>query len=162
MIIIGIDPGPTTSGLVVLGAGDPPAVVSSTPDADRATVLDTLAALKHCGDRALVAIEWLVSYGSAVGASTLDTARMVGAYEREAERAGARVVLITRPEVAYYHCQARSAKKPQVRAAVLSLYEPTGGGADGRIGTKARPGPCYGVKAHAWDALAVALAALEV
>ena len=37
----------------------------------------------------------------------------------------------------------------------------TGGGADPTKGTKAQPGPLHQVRSHAWDALAVALAAMR-
>lgn len=34
-------------------------------------------------------------------------------------------------------------------------------GIDPQVGTKAKPGPLYGVKGHSWSALAVVLTGLE-
>lgn len=43
--------------------------------------------------------------------------------------------------------------------ALLDLFPRTGGGATPQIGTKAKPGPLYGVSSHAWAALGVAVTA---
>jgi hypothetical protein len=49
------------------------------------------------------------------------------------------------------------AKDPNIRQALLDIFPGTGGGATPQIGTKAKPGPLYGVTSHAWSALAVAI-----
>lgn len=44
-----------------------------------------------------------------------------------------------------------------VRKALLDLFPRTGGGATPQVGTKAKPGPLYGISTHAWAALGVAV-----
>jgi len=153
--IAGIDPGTTHSGLVRLNSGEhghwPPKVTFAAKDMPNA---DLLASLTETACD-LVVCEWLTSYGGAIGATVLDTARMVGRIE---ERASAPVCLITRPDVGLELCQSRRAKNAQLRAAILEMYPATGGGKDGRLGTSKAPGPLYSVSSHAWSALAAALA----
>lgn len=165
--IIGIDPGPSTSGFVVMetGRGVLPCVRWSDAAVDSADLARLAASALIDYDPAIVAIEWLTTYGRAVGASVLDTARIVGQVEGvlKERRSHAEVVLVTRPDVCHELCQSRSATKAQVRAACLAIYSaegvPQGGGACRQVGTKRDPGPLYGVRSHAWDALATALAA---
>lgn len=57
-------------------------------------------------------------------------------------------------EVARHHLTGKRAPKdPQIRAALLDAHGKTTRDA---MGTRVAPGPLYGVKGHAWDALAVA------
>ena len=57
-------------------------------------------------------------------------------------------------ELARHHLTGKRAPKdPQIRAALLDAHGKTTRDA---MGTRARPGPLYGVKGHSWDALAVA------
>jgi hypothetical protein len=61
------------------------------------------------------------------------------------------VRFITRHQVKIHLCGSMRAKDPNVRQAVLDLL--------GEPGTKKKPGATYGVKSHAWSALAVAITA---
>jgi len=156
MRIVGIDPGTTHSGLVRLNSGDhgrwPPVVTLAVKDCPNDALLFSLSSVA-CD---LVVCEWLTTYRNApIGATVLDTALLVG---RIIERSTAPVSLITRPDVGYELCQNRSAKESQLTEAIRGLYEPTGGGKRPHRGTKAQPGPLYGLSDHAWSALAAALA----
>lgn len=165
MMILGIDPGPRTSGAVVLDATAwPPTVLRAESGAE-----DPLHLMPPWMDRRdtwVVVIEWLTSYGAAVGAEVLDTARAVGRLEERARRYGVAVHLITRPDVKLELTQSRRSKEAQVCEAVRQIYRDAskacGGGADPCRGTKRQPGPLYAVSGHAWDALAVALAWIRI
>lgn len=98
-----------------------------------------------------VAIEWIQSYGMAVGKEVFDTCRWVGIFQQSIGLA--KTTLINRGEVKLHICKDSRAKDKNVRQAILDLY----GGKDAAQGKKANPGPLYGVSGHVWSALAVAL-----
>ena len=163
--VVGVDPGPVTSGVVRLHSVDdglPVHVAAAHDAADRADLAYRVAG--HNG-RTLVAIEGLTSYGSIVGATTWETAYVVGYVQRLAEEIGAECVVLTRPDVALALAGSRRATDAQIHEACRDIYRKAGlacgGGAEPCRGTKAQPGPLYGVRSHAWDALAVALAAMR-
>lgn len=156
-IIIGIDPGPTTSGQVVVDASIFPPVILQ---ANSAASQDELVNVYY--DAKTVICEWIVSYSSAIGSSVLDTARLVGRIEERSGEKGMKFHKLTRPEVGLELAGQRRAKKAQVNEAVRELYRKNwsklGGGKNPVVGTKKNPGPLYHVKSHAWDALAVIIA----
>jgi hypothetical protein len=61
------------------------------------------------------------------------------------------VRLVYRKDVKLLLCGSPRAKDANIRQALLDLLGPQG--------TKAKPGPTYGVKSHAWAALGVAVTA---
>jgi hypothetical protein len=152
--ITALDPGTTHTGMVVLSsAGD---VVGSDVLKNEALV-HWLADARPDPDM-LLAIEWVSSYGMAVGREVFETCRWVGRFQ-QAWHFPEAVVLITRAEVKLALCRTTRAKDPNIRQALIDLYQPTGGGACPQIGTKSKRGPLYGVRTHAWSALAVAVVA---
>ncbi len=173
MYALGVDPGPVTSGVVRLGLSrsGPPGTLGyhhySVQMADHAAERGSLRAIAHGfhSTSTLVAVEGLTSYGSVVGATTWETAYTVGYVQRLAEEIGAECVVLTRPDVALALVGSRRSTDAQIHEACRDVYRraglATGGGADPTKGTKAQPGPLYQVKSHAWDALAVALAAMR-
>ena len=161
MRILAIDPGPDRSGVVALRAepGEwPPRVEAAHAEIETQTIVDWI----KLEETRCVVCEWLTSYGAAVGASVLDTAKIVGHFERTAIDQMADFGLLTRPDVGLELCESRRAKKSQTAEAIRGLYPATGGGKRPVVGTKKAPGPLYGVKGHAWDALAVGLAWLRI
>jgi hypothetical protein len=64
-----------------------------------------------------------------------------------------RPLLINRADVKIHHCGSARAKDSNIRAAIIDRY----GGKETAIGKKKTPGPLYGIKADAWQALAIAL-----
>lgn len=145
MIILSIDPGPTTSGMVrydsiarrVLYA------VSNMDNHD-------LLGIVQDDNGPCLAIEIMENQGRAqVGSSTFDTMRWVGRFQ-QAWHSPERVRLVTRRQEKRALCLKAGANDSDVRRALIEQI--------GRVGTKAEPGPCYGVAGHAWSALAVAVA----
>jgi hypothetical protein len=97
-----------------------------------------------------VACEMIASYGMAVGASTFETCVWIG---RFIEVARVDVELIFRKDIKLFLCGTMRAKDANIRQALIDKI--------GTQGTKAQPGPTYGIKSHSWAALAVAVYAAQ-
>lgn len=105
-----------------------------------------------------LAIEMIASYGMAVGREVFDTCVWVGRFW---QAHGRDVRLVYRKDVKMHLCHTMKAKDGNIRQAIIDLFPATGGGKVPQIGTKAQPGPLYGVSSHAWAALGVAITAME-
>jgi hypothetical protein len=99
-----------------------------------------------------LAIEMIASYGMPVGKEVFETCVWIGRFQ-QAWRDPNAVRLIYRRDVKLHLCGNPRAKDANIRQALIDKLGP--------VGTKAAPGPLYGVKSHAWAALAVAVTALE-
>jgi hypothetical protein len=102
----------------------------------------------------------IASYGMAVGREVFETCVWIGRFT-QAWHAPAAVELVYRQDVKLHLCGNPRARDANIRQALLDLFPRAGGGKTPQIGTKAKPGPLYGVSSHAWPALAVAITALE-
>jgi len=100
-----------------------------------------------------LAIEMVASYGMAVGREVFETCVWIGRFQ-QAWHAPEAVRLIYRRDVKLHLCGSARAKDSNIRQAVIDLLGPPG--------TKREPGPTYGVRSHAWSALAVAVTARAV
>lgn len=144
--VFAIDPGTTQSGWVLLEGRE---VVQSGVDDNH----ELLTWVKH-GQRAdMLAIEMIAGMGMTVGQTTFDTVRWIGRFQ-QAWREPDAVRFVFRREVKLFLCGTMQAKDANVRQALLDLVGPSG--------TKKQPGPTYGVKSHAWSALAVAVTAISL
>lgn len=149
MNILAIDPGTEQSGwcsyhpdLGVIGAGVKPNEVM-------------LEEVRHsCAD--VLALEMVASYGMAVGKDVFETVRWIGRFQ-QAWRCPDDAMLVYRRDIKLHLCNSAKAKDANIRQAILDLFPRTGGGKTPQIGTKAQPGPLYGVTSHAWSALALAI-----
>jgi hypothetical protein len=145
MLVIAIDPGPVQSGWCVWdGQRVTECGVSLNDD------LNAYVWHHHPTQGGpLVAIEMIRSYGMAVGASVFDTCVWVGRFQQTALSTGKPVKLCYRPDVKLWICKSTKAKDANVRQALIDRL--------GAPGTKKSPGATYGIKSHAWAALAVAV-----
>jgi hypothetical protein len=100
-----------------------------------------------------VAIEMVASYGMAVGKEVFETCVWIGRFVQAAKGPAH---LVYRKDVKMALCGSMRAKDANIRQALLDRYPATGGGKVPQVGTKAKPGPLYGIKSHLWSALAVA------
>jgi hypothetical protein len=151
---IGIDPGPLTSGVVVLDRDGRVVLSEHAADVDR--VLAILS--PGWPDRSSAAgIERIQSRGIA-GASLFQTAEMGGRFFQAALYYGHTARWIYRREVlAALDVTGKGSRDAMVRQALIEVYD-----GSTSIGTKRNPGPLYGVKSHAWQALAVAWVVREM
>ena len=104
-----------------------------------------------------VAIEMIACYGMAVGKSVFDTCVWIGRFA-ELTVCGN---FVYRKDVKMHLCNSMRAKDANIRQAIIDRYESTGGGKTPQIGTKAQPGPLYGVSKDVWAALGVAITYAE-
>lgn len=159
MIVLAVDPGPTTSGVVVY---DGRRVLYASKDDTIADVYALIEDNPHVRgtkrmDVDLVACERVQSYGIA-GASLLRTAEVYGGIRRTAEVAGLPFAGIYRRDVCNALHVKGKGRDQQVRQRMIEMH---GGSKAEAIGTKRAPGPLYGVTSHAWQALGLAVVARE-
>lgn len=138
--IFAIDPGPKSSGWVLLQDG-------RVVDSGVAENFDVLPWVREGQGADLLAIEMVESFGMAVGRDVFETVRWVGRFQ-QAWRDPEAVRLVYRKQVKLHLCGTMKAKDPNIRQALIDRI--------GDRGTKKAPGPTYGVVSHAWSALAVA------
>ncbi len=103
-----------------------------------------------------MAVEMIEARGMAVGRETFETCVWIGRFQQGWHTPEA-VRKVYRRDVKMCLCGSARAKDSNIRAALIDLFPPEGGGSVRQVGTKLQPGPLYGVTSHAWQALAVAV-----
>lgn len=155
MLILGIDPGPEESAWVVYDSTA--CCVTDCGDTSNAALLVALHGRGTTGkDAEALALEDFVPYGQRLSYESLRTVKAIGGFDAAWTLEGrGPSALISRPDVKAHLCgQASNVGDPDVRQA---LYERFGPGRKRAVGTKAWPGPLYGVTSHKLAALAVAV-----
>jgi hypothetical protein len=129
-------------------------------------------------------IETIEAMGQIIGNETIKTAIWVGRMEEAWENSMNErlrdtgilyepVMLVRRGDEKTILCGGSTVANPQtgrrqkvtdanIRAAVIARFPATGGGKVPQVGVKKQPGPLFGVKGHAWMALAVAITGMEI
>ena len=154
MIIIGIDPGPDSSGLVRWDARGERVVEAGHYDNE-----DILRRLPEWFgyQRNHLVCEWIELYKTAaVGQAIFHTCRQVGRLQHAWETRYGVFHLMLRREAMSHLCRASTAKDKDVRMALLERFS------GGRKGTKKAPQPLDMVSGHAWSALALAVAWADI
>ncbi len=137
---IGVDPGPTTAALLTLD-GNRVTDKALLPNADALKWLRDALTRQPCD----VAVEFVQSYGHAVGREVFETCLWCGRFVQVCEDVGAKVFLYSRTKVKAYVTGLARAKDSDVRLALML-----------RCGGAKKGEPLHGVKTHLWAALAVA------
>jgi hypothetical protein len=147
--IIAIDPGPTQSAVLVFDGAYPDQPIS------RAEILPNDRVLREMrlNLRQHTVIEMVASYGMAVGKDVFETVYWIGRFAQAAPSHDR----IFRLDCKMHLCHDSRAKDTNIRQALIDRFPATGGGKVPQVGTKAQPGPLYGIKSHLWAALAVAV-----
>lgn len=151
-VIFAIDPGTRASGIVGLH-NDGCRVLHSVAERENSAVSEAIRALLFPSQGPVTfVVEMVEHYGKdiRVGAEVFETCVWIGRY---LELAGARGRRLTRRTVKLHLCGSPRATDADIRQAILDRY----GGKEMAVGTKKAPGLLYGVKSHAWQALALAL-----
>lgn len=143
--MLALDPGTTETGFCEYSEGR----VTAAGVAPNSEILEKVAAWEHD----TLAIEMIASYGMAVGKEVFETVRWIGRFQ-QAFHDPESVILVYRKDVKMHLCQTPRAKDPNIRQALIDRIGPQG--------TKKAPGPTFGVKSHAWAALAVAVTATDL
>lgn len=153
-MLLAIDPGPGESAYVLVDIdGD----VMAFDTVTNGVLIDRLEALVERGAD-MAAVEMIASYGMPVGAEVFGTCVYIGRVAERLALLGVPVQFITRITVKSHLCHSAKAADKNVRRALIDMYGP---GDAKAIGKKATPGPLYGVTGHVWQALGVAITALE-
>jgi hypothetical protein len=145
--ILAIDPGTTHSGWMLTRDGRP----WCWGEAENAEILSILRENKVVP----VAIERFEARGMPMGDESVETVLWTGRFMQAAGME--RVRLVKRSAVKSHVCGTQRASDANIRAALIDKW----GGKAEAIGNVKKQGPLYGIKGHAWSALAVALTALE-
>lgn len=143
-MILALDPGTRESGWVLFDGSR----VAYSGVQRNEDVLAMIAGWKDPSTR--MATEVFQAMGMAVGAEVFETCIWIGRFV-QAWHAPDEVIRLKRTQVKLLLCGSTRAKDANVRQAVIDAV--------GEPGTKKAPGPTYGVKSHAWSALAVAVTA---
>jgi hypothetical protein len=146
---LAIDPGPERSAWLVLAGGR----IVSFGIAPNSVLLDSLRAGPPDAPTKIV-IEKVEGFGMPVGAEVFETVFWSGRFAEAAHPLP--VDRIGRKAVKLHLCGSTRAKDPNIRQALIDRY----GGTAAR-GTKAAPGPLYGIANDVWSALAVAVTAAD-
>lgn len=146
--ILGVDPGPQESGYAIYGYDR----VLSCGVLENMLLRDMLRDGAEFGALGVdsIAIEMIASYGMPVGREVFETCVWIG---RLVEAWDGQYELVYRQRVKLHLCQSPRAKDGNIRQALIDRLGPAG--------TKKSPGPTYGIKSHAWAALAVAVTAAD-
>lgn len=144
--IFAIDPGPMVSGVVVVCHGE----ITEHGIINNHDLLEKLR--DYRGQDYAMAIEKIASYGMTVGAEVFETVFWTGRFAQVWED-DETVLRIPRLDIKLHLCHSTRAKDANIRQALLDKW--------GAQGTKKNPGPTYGIKSHAWAALAVATYVME-
>lgn len=160
-MIFAIDPGPERSGwvqwgrqfdgMMPLGVG----LIDSGADWENE---DVLALARVASHRDTILVEEVLPFECA-GRPIVHSIRFTGRLEEIAHSARATFHVLPYHKVRVHLTGNPRAKESAVRAAVLERF----GGSDKLAkGTKKEPGPLYGISGHAWSALALALAHIDL
>lgn len=135
--VFAIDPGPVVSGFYIgqdaLGV------------AENGLIFDAMRSMSHSKD--ILAVEMFDPRGMPIGRESLETVFWAGRFVQEWVRFGGGWMAVSRNAVKLMLCGTARAKDANVRQALIDIY--------GNPGTRKAPGGTYGVKSHAWAAMAV-------
>ena len=159
MQILGIDPGPEKSAWIIYNPETKSIGECGIDDNEHIRNL-----MKCCifGEKSLLAIEMIASYGMAVGKTTFETCVWIGRFVELWLKNSERYLLVYRLDVKMILCHDSRAKDANIRQAIIDRFPASGGGATPQVGTKKQQGPLYGVSKDIWSALGVALAAIKI
>lgn len=138
--ILAVDPGPVKSGYVWFDGA-----VQESGTYPNHEILELVT-----DPLPTIAIERFEARGMAIADESILTILWTGRFWQAARRPD-EVLLVTRRAVKLTLCGTTTAKDPNVRQALIDLLGPKG--------TRAEPGPTFGVSGDAWAALGVAVTA---
>lgn len=154
MRVLAVDPGNTYSAYVIYDPDENS--IWESDYLDNESFLRAIRSMNFVG--LSVAVEMIASYGMPVGKDVFETCVFVGRISQLVyELVGYVPVLVYRRDVKHHLCNSAKAKDANVRQAIIDKFPATGGGKIPQVGTKASPGPLFGVSGDIWAALGVAL-----
>lgn len=152
MSVIAIDPGNVQSAYVIYEDGN---LLEHDICENEVLVERLLTDICVLSGPDTMAIEMIACYGMAVGKTVFDTCVWIGRFIQVWGPLKSHKVY--RMDCKMHLCHNARAKDGNIRQAIIDRYPAIGAGKIPQIGTKARPGPLYGVSKDVWAALAVAI-----
>lgn len=151
MRLCAIDPGPTESAYVLYDTVN--GKLLEWAKVHNGLLLTKLEDTQWADE---LVVEMIASYGMPVGKDVFETCTWIGKFEDRWDRYGALRPRrrVTRIEVKSHLCHSAKAGDANVRQALLDRW---GGSDKVAKGTKAAPGPLYGLAGDGWAALGVAI-----
>ena len=143
--VIAIDPGPERSAIVEWD-GEVISHARIQDNLDLAVLLSTFSAMGYP-----IVIEWIESYGMAVGKEVFLTCRWCGRFEQAYD---GETVYLTRKQVKSHLCHTTRANDSNIRQALIDRFGPPG--------TKKNKGLTYGLKKDMWSAFALAVTWMDL
>ncbi|TAL42599.1 MAG: hypothetical protein EPN91_07925 [Salinibacterium sp.] len=169
MRVLAIDPGPEQSAWLILdtpgGLAAGRVVDFGLWETEEVRELCRVIGSTHVGHAPndaepaaidVAAIEWVEGYGMIVGREVFETVHWAGRMTEAIAVQGIPVAQVSRRSVKVAICGDTKAKDTNIRQALIDRF----GGAKA-IGTKAAPGPLYGITKDVWSALAIAVTKAE-
>lgn len=156
MLILGIDPGEKSSGVVLFDRRENRVLWSREMSVEK---LECDLRLGWSQKPDAIVCENIVPMGVPFSSNLRATCRHIDRLEYIAEISRIPWAFITRNQVKVALCgRCKGVKDANVSCAVQERF----GGRKAARGTKKEPGPLYGVSGHCWQALAALLARLEI
>lgn len=140
--ILAVDPGTHESGWAIYNNGK--ILLSGISNNNE---MKTICRETECD---LFAIEMIQAMGMPVGREVFETCVWIG---RFIENCSSPHKFIYRKDVKMHLCKSMKAKDGNIRQAIIDKL--------GVQGTKANPGPTYGIRSHIWSAVGIAITASE-
>lgn len=156
-MILAIDPGTTESAYCILKNDGK--VVSFGKLGNNTLLCDIRMNRDMFDDATRVCVEMVASYGMPVGREVFETVVWIGRFMQAVDHFGwIAAQRVYRKDVKMCLCgQTAKVNDAVIRQALIDMY----GGKELAIGNKKNPGPCYGMKADMWAALAVGVTFLR-
>lgn len=145
--ILAIDPGNTESAYVVLDENMKPVRFDKVENSFFNQILIRQIVGTYKLDKA--AIEYIASYGMAVGKEVFETCIWIGRFAQSLSMYGVDTTPIYRKDVKMHLCGSMKAKDSNIIIALKDRF--------GDKGTKAKPGWFFGFKSDVWQAYAIAV-----
>lgn len=152
--IFAIDPGPETSAWVLYDDARKQVFDACACEGNDAIISGMLSGVYPGNGTRVCVIEEIVFYGRPVGRAIFETCTWIGRFEQCLLMMEHEVRLISQPQVRLHLCGNLRAGDCDIRQAIIDRF---GSNRKAAIGTKKDPGPLYGIKSHAWSALALAI-----
>lgn len=144
MRVIAIDPGTTHSGVILMDCLDEQPLFK-----EHMKNTELITWLKEQSQIDVLLLEWIESYGMAVGRETFETCHFIGKLALTAKLHGIpEIYHVGRKSIKMHHCNSTRAKDANIRQSLIDKY--------GLPGTKKAQGVTYGISGHIWPAYALA------
>jgi len=161
--ILSVDPGPIKSGYIFLSLlNNNTFGIINKNHIDNDTMKRIMINKCIMNHNLEIVIETIVSYGTVMGQTTINTSIWAGRFFQIAQDVNSKVSFLSRPEVKMNLCKDSRAKRANMKQAIKDRF--------GEYGTKKNPGRLYDLKTnlekgmleHIWAAFELAITYIDI